>query len=250
MGRGRTSGLGGGSNAPAAPAVPEAPPEYLKDFEITSSSQGAPKIAPASTQAGPGFMKNVSNVSDWENDTSSLEQNAFYSYSMNSVYSALNNNLRTGSPLTQKQRDVVKNVKSAIAKFELKEPIMMHRKSTLDLLGIDPGNYVTGGSHTEYADDIAKQINDMVKASSGNWQVQEKAFTSASPNEGSFYHTGQSVQYHINTPKGKGIGAYMAKYSHFENESEFLFDSGSKFKVTGAYVKAGVVHVNMDYDGK
>lgn len=248
MSTGGFSGLGGGSNVPAAPAVPEAPPEYLKDFEITSSSQGAPKIAPASTQTGPGFMKNVSNVSDWQNDTSSLEQNAFYSYSMNSVYSALNNNLRTGSPLTQKQRDVVKNVKSAIAKFELKEPIMMHRKSTLDLLGIDPGSYRPG--RTNEAQSLVQQINDMVKASSGNWQVQEKAFTSSSPNEDSFYHSGPSVQYHINTPAGKGIGAYMAKYSHYEKESEFLFDIGSKFKIRGAYEKNGVVHINMDYDGK
>ena len=89
--------------------------------------------------------------------------------------------------------------------------------------------------------DIQARIGDV---------VMDKAFVSSSAVKGQGFYG--EVKYHIKTPAGKGIGAYVDPISMHKgsSESEFLFQRGSKFRIVGAYEDSyGNLHCNMEYAG-
>lgn len=77
--------------------------------------------------------------------------------------------------------------------------------------------------------------------------VQDKAFMSTASAGSGF----GGLTYHILTPPGKGIGAYVRPISKYKGEKEFLFNHGSAFVIKGAYKdEYGSLHCNLEYIGR
>lgn len=159
--------------------------------------------------------------------TLNLDERSAVNWYTGSAYEKFNDALRNGDPLNKTQAKNDQLLQSAMDKYTLDKPTVFHRGSSSDLLG---------GAHT------VDQINAMVGS-----VVQDDAYLSTSAHsKGGF---GGEIKYHINTPAGKGIGAYVISLSQFPHENEFLFRKGSAFKVTGAYEENGQVHCNLEYIG-
>lgn len=154
-----------------------------------------------------------------------------------SYYRELNKTLRTRQ---DKVRDSAKgtfktdrdNIEAGINSYTLQRPTIFHRSSSASLLG--------GVTSVD-------QINAMAGS-----VVVDHGFTSTTTTYatggGSFFG---DIQYHISTPKGKGIGAFVRPISQHKTEEEFLFNYGSAYKIVNAYKsKSGYVHVNLQYVGR
>lgn len=190
---------------------------------------------PSEAMAALG-LGNGGETDQWMNGLSKAENKAVYDYS-GDAYEELNAALREGrdfkktddygNPYDYKNCDT--QLEQAINKFTLNTPTTFIRGSNAGLLG--------GASTVD-------QINAMV----GN-VVHDPGYTSTSAHTGGGF--GGKITYHINTPAGKGIGAYIRGISMFSGEDEFLFNKGSAFKVTGAYETSnGQVHCNLEYVGR
>lgn len=173
----------------------------------------------------------------WESALDDAEYQAVEDYCGN-YYEELNAGLREGREFDEfgpdgeryDYNDLDSTLEAAINKFNLDTPTEFIRGSSAGLLG---------GANTVDA------INAMV----GN-VVHDPGYTSTSAHvNGGF---GGKIIYHIKTPAGTGIGAYVVGISPYgEGENEFLFNKGSAFKVTGAYEGSyGQVHCNLEYVGR
>ena len=147
-----------------------------------------------------------------------------------SWYVDINDHLRGIEPGSSVIKNDVKNMEQAINKFNLQNPTVFHRGSSASLLG--------GANSVADINKMAGQV------------VVDKGFTSTSATSGKGF-TYKPIQYHIQTPAGKGIGAFVQGISGYgATENEFVFNHGSGFKILGAYQKHGQVHVNMRYVGR
>lgn len=161
---------------------------------------------------GADGIYGATNTEQWENNLTNAELQAISSYT-GSGYSDLNDNLRKGKNLDAYDQKIMDGLDSAIAKAELKEPIVLYRGSTNDLVGYS-------------------SISDIQQNVVGH-TVKDLGFMSTSVSKsGSFKH--KPMLYRITVPAGKGRGAYINKQSGYKNiEYEFLLKRGTNFMVTG-----------------
>lgn len=178
---------------------------------------------------------NGGEADTWVSNLSYDESSIVVKYT-GSYYREFNKALRSAKgDETQVSRQMLgerSNLSSAISKYRLKHGTIFHRSSSASLLG---------GAST------VAEINKLVGS-----VVVDHGFTSAtttySKGGGTMFG---DIQYHISTPKGKGIGAWVRPISKHKSEEEFLFNYGSGFRVDGAYESSsGVVHVNLTYLGR
>lgn len=125
------------------------------------------------------------------------------------------------------------NIEAGINSYNLRHNTIFHRSSSASLLGglTDPN---------EINEKLAGKV------------VVDHGFTSTTTT----YRTGGGtmfgdIQYHISTPRGKGIGAFVRPISSHKTEEEFLFNYGSGYKVVRAYRSStGHTHVDLEYVGR
>lgn len=167
-------------------------------------------------------------TTQWLNGLSAEEWDAINWYT-GGAYSSFNAALRRGARLTPSQRVTDQAIMSAINKYTLTKPTVFHRGSSGGLLA-------------------GAQTVDEINAMAGII-VQDDGYTSTSASVGSDFGSFSKIEYHISTPAGTGIGAYIMPVSRHRMEDEFLFRRGSAFRVVGAYEEAGKVHCNLEYVG-
>ena len=117
---------------------------------------------------------------------------------------------------------------SAISKFNLPEPMVVHRGSGPELLG----NLVN-------PEDIMQRY--------GGRTVRDPGYMSTSAVLGSKFN--KQIHYKITVPAGNGHGAYVKPMSAFPEENEFLLRRGAGFTVNKAYLdrfKRTVVEMSMN----
>lgn len=175
-------------------------------------------------------------LTDWERELNNNPEqfNSLYNYT-GSFYKAANSYLRKTkksdyagySPTDLKAR--IKEIDTALSKFDLKNNIMVYRGST---------NHLIGGAKT--VDDVKKIVGSVVR---------DKGFMSTSTRKSSAFS--DDVHYEIKVPKGKDRGAYVGGVSHFGHEKEFLLNRGTQFKVLGAREgKYGKLIVQLEVVGR
>lgn len=188
-------------------------------------------------ERGLGF-RNGGETDKWMQSLTTDEFEAVADYS-DSYFAEINESLRKGRPFQTGRQDydddgydynkTDKNIETALGKFNLEKPTVFIRGSDSRLLG--------GASTVD-------GINAMVGK-----VVHDRGYTSTSTNKEGIFES--PMIYHISTPSGKGIGAYISGVSYWDKgESEFLFNKGSAFKIKGAYKEGSKVHVNLDYVGR
>lgn len=194
-----------------------------------------------SGKSGSGGGANYKEISDdsildnsvnrWENDISYDEEDTVFEYT-GSLYSPLNESLRDGD--TRGFESEIKNLDSAIQKFNLEDNIVVYR-------GIDSGgSKAIFGSHNITPEEINSNFVGTV--------IQDKAYmsTSIKSSVAQDFSIGSPI-IKINVPKGKGRGAYVNSISKYKNqEYEFLMKRGSKLKITGADNSMGVTTIYAD----
>ena len=172
-------------------------------------------------------------AAQWLGGLTNDEKNAVYEYTFDQE--GFNKPMRDGTVALQSKvhQKEIKALESALSKGELPVDMIMHRGST--------GHLITGQYDCTLAD---------IKAKAGQI-VADAAFTSTATVKGGGFSG--NVIYHIKTPAGKGAGAYVDTISAYKGpgESEFLFNSGSKFRVLGGYEDSkGKLHCNLEYVGR
>lgn len=191
------------------------------DFDHTHESQAAFK------QSGE----------DWWNSLTEKDKEFFKSYT-SSGYKSFNAAVRAANGDPSKMTTYGKRLQMAIDKLgqgELPKATVFHRQSTSSLLGIG-----SGASYEQIKAQVGKVVTDY-------------SITSA---RSSKYHNNGSgmfgnVNYHISTPAGKGVGAYVANHSSCgSGEDEFLFRPGSAYRVDRVWQDSyGNPHIAMTYMG-
>lgn len=166
----------------------------------------------------------------WEKELTDTEKRAIERYtSVDGVAEDINGNLRRG----RRPGTDIEALESALDKGYLKQNTIFHRVGDSTLLG------------------EARTVSE-IKAMYGQ-VVHDKGFgsTSATPNSSKYPGKQDRIAYHIKTPQGRGIGAYVKNHSDYGWENEFLFNRGSVYKVEGAWKDIdGLVHVNLAYAGR
>lgn len=134
-------------------------------------------------------------------------------------------------PLTQSEYQIAVNT---LGNGVLDRDMVMHRNSSGSLLGL--------GSDPTY---------EQIKAMEGKIRVDYSITSSRASKYAETSSAFGKIRYHINTPKGKGIGAYIANHSSCgEREDEFLYRPGSAFRIDKVYLdKNGRTNVDMTYVG-
>lgn len=198
---------------------------YLEANQMFGAKDGASTSAPYTQHSGA--------TKDWLFSINSDERKGVKHYT-GSSYWDINDGLRKGdiSSLGGTDKKSISGTTEALKKGVVPEPFIAHRGSSAHLIT---------GTDTCTLQDIQSRIGSV---------VADKAFVSSSAVNGKGF-SGE-VKYHIKTPAGKGIGAYVDPISLHKGgtESEFLFQRGSKFKIVGGYVDSkGQLHCNMEYVG-
>ena len=160
----------------------------------------------------------------WHDAISGKEHDALYTY-IGSSYTDINNYLRRGIETSSYYKDCIADMTRAISDFSLKKSIVVHRGAEA---------HIFGGFKT------AAQINEMAKKGA---RLTDKGFMSTSASSGSQF----DGKYHfvITVPAGKGRGAYIAPFSRYRSENEFLLQKGSTFKITRAVDRGGQIEVHL-----
>lgn len=179
------------------------------------------------------FQKN-SNLDEWNEELEDFDYNntpkdewwkfdvseALYTYA-GEKFAWINSWLRTGKMNPPKgayddehRKTDIRDIDYAISKFSLNKPLTVYRSSDSSLLGKEKMTY--------------EQMRSMVGKT-----VNDKAYVSTStvrelPGEQT---VGGEVNYVINVPKGKGVGAYIPKFSENPQEREFLLARGMDYKI-------------------
>lgn len=141
----------------------------------------------------------------------------------------------------------INRMEEAINRYKLTEPTVFHRVgNSIGLLDRATRMEILSSSNGDALELSA--IKSMV-----GQVIHDKGFTSTSASTDKTRSTGiiDNLRYHIKTPSGKGIGAYIPKVSHFKTaESEFLFNRGSAFKISEVRAEKGLIHIDMEYVGR
>lgn len=180
----------------------------------------------AESKKGLG-LGNGGATDKWLGGLSKEEADSVRKYTT-SAGSKLNRSIRHDVPLTKSQQSIDDGLQSAISKYKLDKPTTFTRWGGPSLLG---------------GADTVEAINSKI-----GQVVHDKSYTSASATSSSY---SGKIAFHINTPAGKGIGAYVQPISAHKSENEFLFNRGSAFRIAGAYTgNGGQVHCNLEYIGR
>lgn len=203
---------------------------------------------------------------EWMKGLSEKEIEAIIKYGSGSFYWDFNKELREGRfqwvydengnhvqqqiPLSKAKQKISKELTGALDRFELTKPIEVSRASMgaeLNQFGINAFRHL---GITSTPSDLVKEINGI----KGKVFV-DKAFTSTTAKAGdTSWQTSSNMIYHIKVPPGKGIGAYIGGVLgtdyHRKDVTEFLMNKGSAFKIGGARLVDGKVHVDLQYIGR
>lgn len=169
----------------------------------------------------------------WERELTDEEREAVEDYtSKDADFDVVNDPMRTGKELSPRARQLKEGLESAIEKFYLKENTIFHRRGDASLLN---------------GADTLEKVQRMYGKT-----VTDSGFMSTATRDKFEVFTARPVNYHIKTPQGMGIGAYVKHHStHGDVETEFLFNHGTSVKIVGAYVDGkGELHVNCEYVGR
>ena len=254
--------MGGQPKAPKAPTTPKAPtapktPTAAKPPTVSTAPTAATPVVQykrfdsgdaANEYFGQRPPRNLrrENREEYDRRKAEYESSAFGSWS-NSLtmdeqasignysgdgYSGINGLLR--KQMTEKMvdawdanerlgvRDMVKNLDSAIGRFELKDPIRVYRtceKDVLESLKTQPGAIFRDNGYVSTSA-LSKKV------ASGN------------------------VVMEIDVPPGTGHGAWINPLSGAEDEEyEFLMPRGSEFKVLGVSERDGDTVVHLEFIG-
>lgn len=181
------------------------------------------------------WFKENSNLDDWEEKIFDNEYDESISKYTGESYISINHFLRTGEfnaynkwYSKEKMESEISEIKKSIEEFDLKSPITVYRTSNSDIFG---------KSNMSYAD---------IKKLEGK-TVTEKSFLSTTTlKELKGEQTvGGKILYKIDVPKGKGRGAFIAKYSENQNEREFLLKNNTNFLVSKVSEKDGKIIVHL-----
>ena len=129
----------------------------------------------------------------------------------------------------------VREITRALRKGVIPEPVELFRSGSSSFLG---------------GADTVEKIN----ALAGNI-IYEAGFLSTTTSYSKAVRTrlgygkGRKIVYHIKTPSGKGIGAYVSSMSSHKDESEVLFQRQTGLKVIRGYEAGGVLHCEVEYAG-
>lgn len=172
-------------------------------------------------QSTKDWFKQNSNYDAWSEHMEDDEIfDNVYKYT-GDYYGEVNNYLRTGKYKQYEKysdeehaQEIIHDVDDSIKSFDLKSPITVYRASDSSLFGKSKMTY------EEMQSLIGKEFTD-------------KAYLSTSmlkelPGEQT---VGGSIDYKIQVPAGKGIGAYIAQFSENSQEREFLINRNSRYKV-------------------
>lgn len=197
----------------------------LEGRELTDETEAADFL---------GMDKKGAN-SRWLSSLTKEERSALEHYTLDKGegnYNEVNTPLRTGvnqtrdkdswrslsTEETEKLDRQRTDMDSAIEKYELKEPMIVHRGSSADMLGglTDP---------------------DKIMQRFGGRVVRDRGYVSTSvlEKEG-FEDDNHYIHYKISVPAGKGHGAFISPLSHFHHEQEFLLKRNTSFVVMNAYL--------------
>lgn len=154
---------------------------------------------------------------DWEQAISQDEREASIYYTTN-AYREINKYLR-GKILNQadaKIQNAVKNIDTAMQKFNLTENITVFRGGS---------NKLVGGAST------LEEVKALIGAT-----VRDNGIMSTAVTQGAAWgSSGNNIGYEIQIPKGRGRGIYIDPISHYQGEQEFMVARGTEYKITGAY---------------
>lgn len=152
---------------------------------------------------------------NWEDATSDTEQEAVITYTGTKFYRKINGTLR-GTRRKKLEREelstiqkLIHDIDTALSKFELKEDIMVFRRTHIRM-------------YQKYLD-----------AYNNSGLYRERGFLSTTLVKDSF-GTAQ-VDITIKIPRGKGRGAWIAPKSKFRHENEFLLARGQMFRVLAVH---------------
>lgn len=227
MGRGQLSAKGGGGGGGAQWDGD------AKNYELNSQNSGGYVVNESLQESYDNLgYTNGGETDKWMNGLSQKERDAFWHYSEDS--DPYNDYMRKRTDyITNEEKTEINRIRNQMENFELEKPMIFHRGSGAALLG--------GASTVE-------EVRAMIGKN-----VVDDAFTSCAATRGKGF---SGIRYHIMTPTGKGIGAFMQGVSTFgSSENEFLFNSGSVFKIIGAYeggshYKDSGLNVNLLYVGR
>lgn len=176
----------------------------------------------------------------WQSKMNKDELNAVQLYTGHS-YREINKYLRNGlmgSGKDEHMEQIIRNAFNGLNKFELKEGIMVYRKSSSSLLSDLGVSYSEGLWGVNQAD--LKSFVDKINTRIGS-VVQDKGFTSTSTRKDVW---AGDVHYEIRVPAGTS-GAYVEHVSVHQSEKEFILNHGTYYKVTGARIENNVPVVTL-----
>ncbi|TPR12344.1 ADP-ribosyltransferase [Apilactobacillus timberlakei] len=165
----------------------------------------------------------------WAKGLSKKQYKAVGDYSL-SGYTDDNTYLRTGkSKKLIKTKQEVKNIQSALSKFDLKKPITVYRG--LNGIGYSKGlNGQPNQVGSVYSDKAFQSTSVDQNAAIGFLNTSEK-------------NPDNNILIKLNVPAGKN-GAYINSISKSKNEKEYLLNSGKKLVIT----RIQTVNANVKYD--
>lgn len=123
--------------------------------------------------------------------------------------------------------DYYKNIDSALAKGEVKEPLSVVR-------GMDGNPFDTG---VDFSTLSGAEIREQLKGMVGQSYTVPNYF-STSTGQG-FYG---DYRIHVLIPPGKGSGAYIADISNLPEEKEFLIKRNARYTILGAEKDGNTIH--------
>ena len=155
----------------------------------------------------------------WEDKLSQNERDAIADYT-NKTDEEINTALRK-KKIPEKLRPIIKNIDSALSKYELSQSIITYRG--INVSAFDNGIQV-GSSFTE------------------------KGYSSTSVDKfiaGDFLKSEKDVLMRIVVPSGKGRGAFIGNVSNKPSEREFLLARDTKFTITKIGQVQGYIMVDV-----
>ena len=163
------------------------------------------------------WFKQNSNLDSWQKSLSKDEISALSNFT-DSAYSVVNKALRSSKPIPQDVQAQIDLIKGALDRFVLKKPMVVARTADAWMLEMNNPKWA--------------QIQGMVGKT-----ITTKGFLSAnSDKHGSFVGVGGDIEYKIEIPAGKGMGAWLPTVAGNlqKNESEFLINifPNRQFQVT------------------
>lgn len=181
----------------------------------SSGSRIFQHFADANTAFGVGQDRGM--FPDWERSITQNEREASVYYTTE-AYKEINKYLR-GKNLDEapdKIKDSVRDIDTAMRKFDLTENITVFRGGS---------NKLVGGAST------LEEVKALVGAVVRDNGIMSTAVTQSA----AWSSHGSNIGYEIQVPKGRGRGIFIDPISHYSGEQEFMIARGTEFKITGAY---------------